>query len=102
MVVLSFKVLRAFGEKYPNVSDALRSWYSIAEKADWANFHEMKSTFNSVDSVGNDRYVFNVKGNHCRLVVLINFGNRTMYILFVGTHSEYSKIDASTIKFKKK
>lgn len=70
-------------------------------KNDFANFNELRMIFNSVDAVGNDRYVFNIKGNRYRLIALIHFDVRTVYILFVGTHGEYSKINAGTIQFKK-
>lgn len=57
----------------------------------------MKEMFNSVDAVGNDRFVFNIRGNNYRIVALIFFDIRTVYIRFVGTHQEYDKIDCSTI-----
>jgi Uncharacterized protein conserved in bacteria len=47
---------------------------------------------NSVDAVGNQRYVFNIKGNDYRLIVLILFTPKTIYIRFVGTHKEYDAI----------
>jgi mRNA interferase HigB len=71
------------------------------EKNDFANFNELRKVFNSVDSVGNDRYVFNIKGNHYRLIALSHFDIRTVYILFVGTHAKYDRINAATVKFKK-
>lgn len=101
MVIISFRTIREYGLQYPEVEKALYSWFEIARAADWSNFHDVKKAFNSVDSVGNDQYVFNVKGNKCRLVALIIFPTRTMYILFLGTHNAYSKIDASKIKFKR-
>lgn len=52
----------------------------------------MKNTFNSVDAVGNQRFVFNIKGNNYRLIVLILFTPKTVYIRFVGTHKEYDAI----------
>lgn len=70
-------------------------------KNDFANFNELRMIFNSVDAVGNDRYVFNIRGNRYRLIALIHFDVRTVYILFVGTHGEYDKINAATIQFKK-
>ena len=51
-----------------------------------------KNTFNSVDAVGNQHYVFNVKGNDYRLVVVIQFTPKTVYIRFIGTHKEYEAI----------
>jgi mRNA interferase HigB len=65
--------------------------------ADWANYHEVKELFNTVDAVGNDRYVFNIRGNNYRIVALIIFKARTTFIRFVGTYAEYNKIDCSTI-----
>ena len=57
----------------------------------------MKKTFNTVSTVGNDRYVFNIKGNDYRLVTMIFFDIRTIYIRFIGTHSEYDNIDCATV-----
>ncbi|MDB5152197.1 MAG: higB [Mucilaginibacter sp.] len=42
--------------------------------------------FNTVDAIGNDRFVFDIRGNHYRIVALIFFDIRTVYIRFVGTH----------------
>jgi len=53
--------------------------------------------FGSVDYVGNNRYVFNIKGNHYRLVAIVIFASQKIYIRFIGTHTEYSKIDCKTI-----
>jgi len=101
MVVISYKTIRDFSDKYYDAKDALNNWYRVVEKADFANFNELRAMFNSVDAVGNDRYVFNIRGNHYRLIALIQFNIRTVYILFVGTHKDYDKINAARIKFKK-
>jgi len=76
---------------------ALERWYNIAEKAEWKNFSELKVDFSSVDYIGNQHYVFNIKGNDYRLVVVIKFVMGYIFIRFVGTHEEYNKIDCSTI-----
>ena len=99
MVVISYKIIREFSNSHQDASETLDTWFSIMERSDFANFNEMRMIFNSVDAVGNDRYVFNIKGNHYRLVALIHFKVRTVYVLFVGMHQEYDKIDASKIEF---
>lgn len=100
MVVISKRILQKFSLLHPDSKIALESWYELARKADWRNFNEMRSTFNSVDAVGNDRYVFNIKGNNYRLVALIIFKVRTVFILFIGNHTDYDMIDASTVMLK--
>ncbi|RFM29100.1 type II toxin-antitoxin system HigB family toxin [Deminuibacter soli] len=101
MVVISKAVLKEFSESHPDAVSALEKWYTDAQAADWKNFNEMKKSFNTVDAVGNDRYVFDIKGNHYRLITLILFKVRTVFILFVGTHKEYDKINAADVVFKK-
>jgi|SRR5580692_12366054 mRNA interferase HigB len=100
MIIIAKSALKAFMRTYPDSENALDKWYEITKQNDWKNFNEIKKSFNSVDSVGNDRYVFNIKGNHYRLIALILFKVRTVFILFIGTHKEYDLIDASTITFK--
>lgn len=97
MVIISKTVLVEFGMKHADIIDPINRWYEIVKKSDWKNFQEVKKSFNSVDSVGNDRYVFNIKGNDYRLVVMIFFDIRTIYIRFIGTHSEYDKVDCAIV-----
>lgn len=97
MVIISKAVLVEFGDKHTDSIEQLNKWYETSKKADWKNLAELKKTFSSVDFVGNDRYVFNIKGNKYRLVGMIFFDIRTLFIRFIGTHAEYDKIDCSTI-----
>ncbi len=101
MVVISKTIIQAFIQNHPDAENAMEKWYSDTKAANWKNFSEVKRTFNTVDSVGNDRYVFDIKGNQYRLVALIIFKVRTVFILFIGTHKEYDKIKADKITFKK-
>lgn len=93
MVVISYKSIREFSIKHKEAEDALNNWFTIAEKSDWANFNELREMFNSADSVGNDLYVFNIKGNKYRLIARIIFKVRTIYIKFIGTHSQYDRLN---------
>lgn len=82
MVIISQAKLKEAGTKYPDIADSLNDWYKISKKADWSCLADIKKTFNSVDYVKNDRYVFNIKGNKYRLVVLIIFKIRTIYPIY--------------------
>ncbi len=101
MVIISKSTLNKFGNEHPESKDALLKWYQVTKVADWRSYHELKTTFNSIDAVGNNRYVFNIKGNQYRLIALIIFETRTLFILFVGTHEDYNKITANKIEYKK-
>lgn len=97
MVIISKTSLVEFGVKHADAIEPLNRWYLVAKSAEWKNFPEMKKSFNSVDAVGNDRYVFNIKGNDYRLVAMIFFDIRTIFIRFIGTHSEYDRIDCKNV-----
>lgn len=92
MHIISFRKLREYFEKETNSKIALQDWYKKASKSDWDNFSELKNTFNSADNVGNQRYVFNIKGNHYRIVAIVKFSINRIYIRWVGNHKEYNKI----------
>ena len=92
MRVISFSMIRDFIAKHADADVPLRDWYKRVTKADWNTFADMKQTFNTVDYVGNDRYVFDIKGNNYRVVAIVLFVNKKVYMLFVGTHDEYDKI----------
>lgn len=97
MVIITKTVVNLFGKKHADAADALNSRYDLTSNADWQQLSDIKQTFNSVDYVGNERFVFNIKGNKYRLVAMIFFDIRTIFIRFIGTHAEYDKINATII-----
>ena len=97
MRIFTEQALKKFVEKHPASRTALQVWSKAVKKSEWKNFADMRKTFNSVDAIGGQRYVFNVKGNEYRIVAIIKFTIGFLYVRFVGTHSEYDKIDSKTI-----
>jgi len=85
-------MIRDFIAKHADADVALRDWYKRTSKANWTNLADIKQTFNTVDYVGNDRYVFDIKGNTYRIVAIVIFINKKVYLRFVGTQKEYEKI----------
>ena len=92
MRIISFRKLREFFEKDPSAKVPMQDWFKITRKAEWENFSDMKKTFNSVDSVRNQRYVFNVRGHHYRIVAKVMFSLKRIYIRWVGNHKDYDRI----------
>ena len=99
MRIISHRKLREFYESKGREDSkiALEKWYQIAEEAEWKNFSDIRVDFPNADYVGNQHYVFNIKGNNYRLIVVIKFTINRIFIRFVGTHKEYDKIDCSNI-----
>jgi len=94
MHVISRKALIDFWEKHPVAEIPLRIWFKKVEQANWKNLAELKSDFPKADYVGNNRVVFDIKGNDFRVIAVVVFLIGKVLIRFVGTHAEYDKVDA--------
>lgn len=97
MRIITEEPLKKYITKHPDAKTALQEWVKVVKAARWENFADVKRDFNSVDNVGNQHYVFNIRGNNHRLVVVIKFTIKWIYIRFIGTHFEYDRIDCSII-----
>ncbi|RZK19214.1 MAG: type II toxin-antitoxin system HigB family toxin [Hymenobacter sp.] len=97
MRILSKGTLREYWEKHPAAELPLRAWHRDATTADWKNPNDVKAQFGNASIVANNRVVFNIKGNDFRLVIEISYLTRIVYVLFIGTHTEYDKINVATL-----
>ncbi len=93
MRIIAYKKIALFAETHSDSKTALDDWYFKVEDSKWTCFADIKSMFNSVDSVGNKRYVFNIKGNSYRLIALVLFEAQIVYIRGVYSHADYDKIN---------
>lgn len=85
-------MLREFAATHTDALEPLRDWYKKVTRAHWQNITDIRKDFRTVDYVGNDHYVFDIKGNTYRLATIVLFVNQKVYLRFVGTHAEYDKI----------
>ncbi|HID50694.1 MAG TPA: type II toxin-antitoxin system HigB family toxin [Anaerolineae bacterium] len=97
MRIISRRALREFWEIHTDARKALEAWYIDTKQAEWKTPSDIKNVYRNVSFVANNRVVFNIKGNRYRLVVVVVYKSGIVYIRFVGTHSEYDKIDATRI-----
>ena len=99
MRIVSHRRLKEFYETKGREGSriALERWYGIAEKAAWKTLSDIKVDFPAIGYVGNQHYVFNIRGNRYRLVVVVKFTIGYIFIRKVCTHEEYDKLDCSTI-----
>lgn len=81
---------------------ALRAWHREAVAAQWENPEDQKVEYPKARPVGkgNGVTIFNIKGNHFRLVARTNYQAGVVRIEFIGTHKEHDKIDVGTVTWK--
>lgn len=75
----------------------MMEWYTTVSDANWGDFAQLKRTFNSADYVAGGKVVFDIGGNKYRLVGLIGYRTKRIFVLFVGTHAEYDRLDVAEL-----
>lgn len=97
MRIISRSQIREFSESHSDAKEALDCWFHEVRHADWKSWTDIKSRDPTASPLGNDRYVFNIKGNTYRIIAVIHFASKIVFIRFVGTHAEYDKTDAEKV-----
>lgn len=97
MQIIAKGTLRDFWGLFPDAEESLLAWYREVEKEDWDTPAKVKAKYGNASIVGDNRVVFNIKGNDYRLVVKINYEYRVVYVQFVGTHAKYDKINVEEV-----
>lgn len=83
-------MLREFWQKHPAAELILRQWHSIVEQTDFRDFSHIREYFNSADYVP-PYVVFDVAGNNYRVVVVVQYRAKRIYVREVMTHREDDK-----------
>jgi mRNA interferase HigB len=84
-------------KQYPDAEKSLLCWFKEASESHWKSPNQIKRLYRSASVIPESRVVFNIKGNHYRLVVKLNYAHGIVWVRFFGTHADYDKINASTI-----
>ncbi|GEO05523.1 hypothetical protein AAE02nite_31870 [Adhaeribacter aerolatus] len=92
MHIISYKAIREYYEKHAAAKPYLTAWFKTVKKAEWESVKEMRLDFPSAEMVVDGKVVFNIKANDYRLVALVGFRTKRVYVLWLGTHAEYNKI----------
>lgn len=94
MHIITRRTLLEAATKHAQVREELNTWYYRVKYAEWSDFNDLKQDMPATDLVrGSDsRFIFNIKGNHYRLLAVVRFQQKRVYIRGVFTHAEYSKL----------
>jgi len=92
MNVISRKKIDQFTKKHSDSKQQLLSWYRETCHAEWNSPQDIKNRYRSADFLKDNIVIFNIKGNSYRLVVKVAYKTKTVFIKWIGTHAEYSKV----------
>lgn len=97
MIISNKTLLSEFVQRHSGAAKPLNKWIKDVQEANWTSHSELKQMYPAADYVKNGRYVFNIGGNKYRIVAVVLFVGGVLTIRFVGTHSEYDKINCSEV-----
>jgi mRNA interferase HigB len=89
MTLAGKNILAEFARKHADVRGAISAWTAETEAASWKGSQDVKARFPSASFIGDGRVVFNLKGNHYRLDVQIDYITKVVLVKRIGTHTEY-------------
>jgi mRNA interferase HigB len=89
MILVGKRALAEFARDHASAHEAIAAWTLEVESASWRTPTDIKSRYVSASFVGNNRVVFNLKGNQFRLDVQVNYPTQTVLVHRIGTHAEY-------------
>jgi mRNA interferase HigB len=95
MRIIKASRVREFAARFPGGASSLLRWLEAAQAARWRNLVDVRKVFRGADEVkvasGRAVVVFNVAGNHYRLVTAIHYNAQRLFVLMFLTHAEYGK-----------
>jgi len=101
MHLISKRTLVKFYEKYPLAKQQLLAWAAFVEKAEWKKPSDVVASLPKTDVIDSKRVIFNIKGNDFRLIADIEYRFSQVFIVWIGSHSQYDKINAKNVKYDK-
>ncbi|WP_221389993.1 type II toxin-antitoxin system HigB family toxin [Dyadobacter sp. NIV53] len=97
MRIITTARIKDFYLNHADSRTALEVWMAKIKEINIQSLNELKQIANSVDIIGNNRVIFDIKSNKYRIISVVLVHRQIVYIRWIGTHSEYDKIDAHKV-----
>ena len=97
MLIVYLDRLNEFAKKHANSRKSLATWKLTIEESVWKSKQDILKDFPKAKIIANNRARFEIVHNTYRLIAFIDYPDQIVEIRFIGTHTEYDRIDPSTI-----
>lgn len=97
MRIISRSTLVRFWGKHPETKPSLGHWITVVEAANWETPQQIVAAFSKAKVLNSERVRFEVAGGNYRLIVAFDFEKHIAYVKFLGTHTQYDRINALTV-----
>ena len=97
MLVIYLDRLNDFAKRHANARKSLATWKATTEEALWENKQDVLRDFPKAKMIANNRARFEIVHNTYRLIAFIDYEDRVVEVRFIGTHTEYDRINPAII-----
>ena len=97
MRLIARNTLVTFWEKHPETKASLTHWQLVAKSSDWQSVNDVQAAFSKAKALNGERVRFEVAGGDYRMIVAFDFRRLIAFVKFIGTHSEYDRVNALTV-----
>ena len=97
MLIIYLDKLNEFAKKHANSRRSLATWKHTTEEAVWKTKQDVLRDFPKAKMIANNKARFEIVHNTYRLIAFIDYQDQIVEIRFIGTHTEYDRIDPSII-----
>lgn len=97
MIVANSKLLSLFARDHATTRKSLLTWQRIVEESTWKNKMDVLRSFPDAKMIKNNRARFEIQHNKYRLIAEVLYDKGVAEVRFIGTHSEYDRIDPAII-----
>ena len=95
--------IKIFIRQYPDSDTGFTDWVDKIRDANWVIPIDILNSFNTASLLGKgtSRVVFNIAGNHYRVICKYSFEGRRvkLYIKWMGTHADYTKLCSKGLQY---
>jgi len=97
MRIINLTALEIFAKAHAESRKSIAVWKQVTLMAEWKKKQDVLRDFPKAKMLKNNRARFEISHNKFRLIVEVDYEDQFVHIRFIGTHSDYDKIDAATI-----